>query len=79
MTRKQWNKCWFLYVEGDLTIQLGQITKVYKVGSAQFKQGFNVEVKFKMKTQKEDLHLVESMYDENLTHMKAWVVVNVVK
>jgi len=46
--------------------------------SSQGKQGFNVEVKFHNKTQKEDLHLVEEKYNTLLpcTHeedMKSWL------
>ena len=64
--------------EGDLSIQLGKVTKVYAPSSSKGKQGFNVEVKFHNKTQKEDLHVVKEKRNALLpcTHeenMKSWL------
>ena len=61
-----------------MSIQLGKVIKVYTPTSSKGKQGFNVEVKFHTKTQKEDLHLVEEKYNALLPctqeeDMKSWL------
>jgi hypothetical protein len=65
---------YFLFHDGDGSIQLGQIKRVYNSSHRVFQTGMTVEVKFWNAKGKQDMALQASAYDTALDDIKAWVL-----
>ena len=68
---------WFLFHDGDHSIQLAQLTKIYGSNSRPVKKGMTVEAKFWNQSGKQDVALDLNAYDDELTDMKGWVLLHV--
>ena len=68
---------WFLFHDGDHSIQLAQFTKIYGSNSRPAKKGMTMEAKFWNQPGKQDVALDLNAYDDELTDMKGWVLLHV--
>jgi hypothetical protein len=75
--RFQHKDSYFIFVDGDKSIQLGRIKKIYAPSSKAGKSGYTAQVKFTTASGKQDLKLANDRYDPQLQGVGCWVLLAV--
>jgi hypothetical protein len=63
-----------ILIQGDYSIHLGKVTRVYSPETREFISGFDTEVKWRSDSGPCDMHLQLTSYSTSLTEIKQWAL-----